>query len=67
MRPVRWEDRVEDVVADHPRAAEFLLDRGLRLLRCGEPAWCSLGELADGAGIQRGTLLEELNRFLAAG
>ncbi len=37
---------VEELVEQHPRAVGFLADRGIVCIRCGEPYWGSLRELA---------------------
>jgi hypothetical protein len=38
---------VEELVEQHPRAAGFLADRGIVCIRCGEPYWGTLRELAS--------------------
>lgn len=37
--------QVEDLIAQHPDAIGFLMDRGVVCLVCGEPFWGALGEL----------------------
>lgn len=37
---------VEELVEEHPKAIGFLADRGIVCIRCGEPYWGSLRELA---------------------
>ncbi len=57
---------VEDVVRLYPEAVGFLTRRGVRCIRCGEPLWCTLGELfRDDKVPEPETLLAELNDFLA--
>ncbi len=33
---------IEDLVNDYPFAVEYLMQKGIRCLRCGEPAWGTL-------------------------
>lgn len=35
---------IEDLVAAHPAAVTFLMERGIRCLRCGEPIWGTLDD-----------------------
>lgn len=64
--PVTLEESVEDIVARYPQASGFLLERGVVCIKCGEPAWCSLGELIAEKRLDAPRLLDELNRFLGA-
>jgi hypothetical protein len=62
---VRLQTRVEDLVRLYPEAVGFLTRRGLRCVRCGEPLWCTLGELLAEEGVANpGAFLAELNEFL---
>ncbi len=66
MKKVVLETSVEDLVRQHPEAVGFLTRHGLRCIRCGEPLWCSLGELFREDGVPAPeALLAELNEFLA--
>jgi hypothetical protein len=57
--------RVEDLVRLYPEAVGFLTRRGIRCVRCGEPLWCTLGELLEEEEApDPGGLLAELNEFL---
>jgi methionine synthase II (cobalamin-independent) len=38
---------IEELVNAYPQAVGFLADRGLICIRCGEPFWGTLRELAD--------------------
>ncbi len=42
---------VEDLVHKYPEAVGFLTKKGIRCIRCGEPLWCTLGELLEEDGI----------------
>jgi methionine synthase II (cobalamin-independent) len=35
---------IEDLTDAYPRAVPFLMDHGIRCIRCGEPAWGTLGD-----------------------
>jgi hypothetical protein len=57
---------VEDVVRKYPEAVGFLTRRGVRCIRCGEPLWCTMGELfRDDKVTEPEALLADLNDFLA--
>lgn len=38
---------IEDLIEGHPDAVTFLMERGIRCLRCGEPIWGTLGSAMD--------------------
>lgn len=62
---VSLETPVEDLVEKYPEAVGFLSRHGVRCIRCGEPLWCTLGELLredDIENTQR--LLDELIEYL---
>ena len=62
---VTRETPVEDLAREFPQAVGFLTRRGVRCIRCGEPLWCTLGELLEEEGIRPPEpLMEELNDFL---
>jgi hypothetical protein len=57
--------RVEDLARLYPEAVGFMTRRGIRCVRCGEPLWCTLGELLEEEGVpDPGEVLVELNEFL---
>lgn len=56
---------IEDLVKIYPQAVGFLTKKGIRCIRCGEPLWCTLGELLHEEGIQNPeNIIDELKRFL---
>ncbi len=56
---------VEELVEQFPEAVGFLSRRGVRCIRCGEPLWCTVGELLREDGIENPQLLiDELNEHL---
>lgn len=57
---------VEDLARHDPSAVGFLTRHNIRCIRCGEPLWCTLGELLKDEGVPNPQqLLDELNTFLA--
>jgi hypothetical protein len=56
---------VEELVEQFPEAVGFLSRRGVRCIRCGEPLWCTVGELLREDGIENPQLLiDELNEHI---
>jgi len=56
---------VEELVEQFPEAVGFLSRRGVRCIRCGEPLWCTVGELLREEGIENPQLLiDELDEHL---
>lgn len=62
--PARLDESVEDLVARLPEASAFLLGQGVVCIRCGEPAWATLGELIEEKGLDAQRILAELNTHL---
>jgi hypothetical protein len=59
---------VEELAQRHPDAVGFLTRRNIRCIRCGEPLWCTLGELLKGEDVLNPQeLIDELNAFLLRG
>lgn len=62
---VTLDTRIEDLVNEHPLAVGFLTRQGIRCIRCGEPLWCTLGELLEEEGVEDfQRFINELNLFL---
>jgi hypothetical protein len=62
---VTLETPIEDLVQKFPEAVGFLTRKGIRCIRCGEPLWCTLGELLEEEGISDPqNVVNELNKFL---
>ncbi len=55
---------IEELVNAYPQAVGFLADRGLICIRCGEPFWGTLRELADSKNM--GGQIEVIVRDLKA-
>ena len=62
---ITLETTVEELVERYPDAVGFLARNNVRCVRCGEPLWCTLGELFEEDGIEDPQLLmDKLKRFL---
>jgi len=58
---------IEDLVNQYPISVRFLMEKGIRCLRCGEPIWGTLGEAAIEKGYSQNSLpglIEELITYL---
>jgi hypothetical protein len=65
MKEVTPDTPVEALAESHPEAVGFLTRHGVRCIRCGEPLWCTLGELLKEEGVsQPDILIARLNEFL---
>ena len=38
---------IEDLVSEQPKSVVFLMEKGIRCLRCGEPIWGTLGSAME--------------------
>jgi hypothetical protein len=57
---------VEELAQQHPAAVAFLTRHNIRCIRCGEPLWCTVGELLEEEGVPNPQkLIDELNGFLS--
>lgn len=62
---IRLDIQVEDLASEYPEAVGFLMRRGIRCIRCGEPVWGTLAELLDETDIENPeTLVADLNVYL---
>lgn len=65
MHKINLETQIEDLATAYPEAVGFLIRRGVRCIRCGEPVWVTLGELLEETGIENpDALVIELNVYL---
>lgn len=56
---------VEDLVRMFPEAVGFLTRKGIRCIRCGEPLWCTIGELLEEEAVpDPQNMIDDLNKFL---
>jgi hypothetical protein len=62
---VSLDTQIEELVEHFPESVGFLSRNGVRCIRCGEPLWCSLGELLKEEGIENPQyLVKELNNHI---
>ena len=52
MMNISADTPVEDLVEEHPHAVRILSDFNIVCIRCGEPYWGTLGELAAEKGVE---------------
>lgn len=43
---------IEDLIEEKPAAIDYLKDKGIRCIRCGEPIWGTLEEAAEEKGFE---------------
>ncbi|MBI5647779.1 MAG: DUF1858 domain-containing protein [Ignavibacteriae bacterium] len=48
---ITMDTTIEDLVTQFPATAGFLMQYGVRCLRCGEPLWGTLGDAMKEKGI----------------
>ena len=51
---------IEDLVRILPKSVTYLMDNGIRCLRCGEPIWGSLEKAAK----EKGFTEDDINKFV---
>jgi hypothetical protein len=51
---------IEDLVTEFPRAVSYLMDEGIRCMRCGEPIWGTL----ETASLEKGFNHKDISRFV---
>jgi hypothetical protein len=52
---------IEDLIEIFPGAITFLMEKGIRCLRCGEPAWGTLEDAAKEKGFDTETINSVVN------
>jgi hypothetical protein len=65
---VTRETVIEDLVERFPDAVTFLMEKGIRCLRCGEPIWGTLGAAMDEKDFpiaRQMEIVKELRSYLA--
>jgi len=66
--PITADMTVEDLVAAHPEIAGALAERGIICIRCGEPFWGTLRNLAEQKGLhQIDQIVADINKQLQLG
>jgi molybdenum-dependent DNA-binding transcriptional regulator ModE len=51
---------IEDLIKILPESVEFMMNKGIRCLRCGEPIWGTL----ENAAIEKGFSYSDINSFV---
>ncbi|MBZ0182092.1 MAG: DUF1858 domain-containing protein [Melioribacteraceae bacterium] len=54
------EIEIEDLVNTVPKSVSYLMEQGIRCLRCGEPIWGTLEEAAKEKGFSE----EQIEKFV---
>jgi hypothetical protein len=57
---------IEDLVAKLPVSVNYLMEKGIRCLRCGEPIWGTLEDASREKGFSESEInifVEELNKL----
>lgn len=52
---------IEDLVREVPESVEYLMNQGIRCLRCGEPVWGTL----ENAAKEKGFSEEQIDVFVS--
>jgi Domain of unknown function (DUF1858). len=57
---------IEDLVSDFPDSVTYLMEKGIRCIRCGEPSWGTLESAAKEKGFNSQdieTFVNDLNKI----
>ncbi len=66
LSDIQPDTAVEDVVAEFPQAATYLLEQhNLRVICCGAPVWATLGQIARTRGLSPAEVVDGLRAYLA--
>ncbi len=60
LKKISKEIEIEDLVKIFPESVTFLMEKGIRCLRCGEPIWGTL----ENAAKEKGFTENEINSFV---
>lgn len=63
---VKRDTEIEDLVREIPDSVTYLMEKGIRCLRCGEPIWGSIEKAAKEKGFsdqEIETFLKDLNHM----
>lgn len=61
MEKVTKDTTIEDLVTDIPDSVTYLMENGIRCIRCGELIWGTL----ESAAIEKGFTQKDVERFVA--
>ncbi len=68
--PINKEIEIEELVDLLPDAVTYLMEKGIRCLRCGEPIWGTLEDAAKEKGFNNDDIqgfVDDLNKLYAEG
>ncbi len=54
---------IEDLIQEYPFAVNFLMEKHIRCIRCGEPIWGTLEEAAKEKGFSDDQITEIVNEM----
>lgn len=57
---------IEELITEYPFANQYLMEKGIRCIRCGEPIWGTLEQAAKEKGFDETDIqhfIDELNRL----
>ncbi len=60
LKKISKEIEIEDLVKIFPESVTFLMEKGIRCLRCGEPIWGTL----ENAAKEKGFSENDINGFV---
>jgi hypothetical protein len=60
LKKISKEIEIEDLVKIFPESVTFLMEKGIRCLRCGEPIWGTL----ENAAKEKGFTENDINGFV---
>lgn len=60
MKRINKETEIEDLLKIIPESVTYLMEKGIRCLRCGEPIWGSL----ESAAKEKGFNDKEITKFV---
>ncbi len=62
---IKRDTLVEELIEAHPDAVDWLAEKDIVCIVCGEPYWGPLEDLVKGAGKDPDEVVEELRTYLA--
>ncbi len=54
-------DKVEELLEKYPGINQFLLEKGIVCVKCGEPFWGSLEQLITNKGMDINSVMADIN------
>jgi methionine synthase II (cobalamin-independent) len=67
LEKIAPETLIEDLVHEYPEAVAFLMERGIRCVRCGEPLWGTLASAMEEKNLSSDRqldIVQELRHYL---